>query len=290
MQFQVTGKASIIILMPALLVLGGGCSTQQVDPIVAPQELATAAQTATPSPPPTTSGNEVVTQKTGPAKDPEAMQALQRMGQYLRTLKSFEISSETTIDERLASGQKVMIDGSSQLTVQQPSHLHFSRKVDEDTINQQYFYNGKTFTVFGNKNRFYASFDAPDTIRKLVDEVSNRYGIDMPLSDLFRWGTDAETEAKIQEATYIGATEVNHILCDHYAFRNADVDWQLWIEKGNKPLPRKLAITSTQEKDHPRFVSTMDWNLSPKIDEQLFNFVPPKDAHKIEFEILESSN
>lgn len=289
MQFHVTGKTCINILMPAFLVLVNGCSTQQVES-TAPSNLSTSQATALFQKKPVTSKTDVATPKPLPTKDPEAMSALRRMGVYLRTLQTFRISSETTIDERLASGQKVMIDGSSELTVHQPNRLHLSRKVDEDSINQEFFFNGKTFTAFGDKNGFYASFDAPDTIRKLLDVAANRYGIDIPLSDLFRWGTDADAEAKILEASYIGSTEVNHIPCHHYAFRNADVDWQLWIEKGDKPLPRKFAITTTQEEGQPRFVSTMNWNLSPKIDNKLFTFVPPKGAHKIEFEIIESSN
>jgi hypothetical protein len=32
--------------------------------------------------------------------------------------------------------------------------------------------------------------------------------------------------------------------CDHLAFRNADTDWQIWIESGAKPIPRKYVITS----------------------------------------------
>jgi hypothetical protein len=66
-----------------------------------------------------------------------------------------------------------------------------------------------------------------------------------------------------------------------------DVDWQLWVQQGETPLPRKLVITTKQEEGQPQYVSNMNWNLSPKINNKLFSFVPPKDAHKIDFAVNE---
>ena len=33
---------------------------------------------------------------------------------------------------------------------------------------------------------------------------------------------------------------IDGVATDHYAFREADVDWEVWIQKGDQPLPRKL--------------------------------------------------
>ena len=60
-----------------------------------------------------------------------------------------------------------------------------------------------------------------------------------------------------------------------------DVDWQLWIERSETPVPRKLVITTTTEKAQPQYVAKLTWNLTPQLDDTLFTFVPPADAHKI---------
>ena len=264
-----------------LLLLAAGCSSEQAIP-PSDQPKPVAVQPSQP---------EFETQSTEskPVLESEAIEALERMSNYLRSLKTFSVSSQTSIDEELDSGQKIMIDGESKVTVQLPDRLHIDRKIVEKAIDQQFFYDGKTFTIYGNNDKYYASFDAPPTVDMLIDIAWNRYGIELPLSDLFRWGTGDDDIANILSAVYIGTGVINGVNCDHFAYRTADLDWQLWIEADETPLPRKMVITTTKEKSSPQFVSVLNWNLSPKISKKLFSFVPPKDAHKIEFAVNQES-
>lgn len=71
-------------------------------------------------------------------------------------------------------------------------------------------------------------------------------------------------------------------LCDHYAFRQANADWQIWIMAGNKPLPRKVVITNRGDEARPQSVSLIDWNLKPGFKDSVFKFTPPKGASRIE--------
>lgn len=277
MKHQFARNAYSAVLMPALLVLAGGCSTQQAQPL-------SVVESKTMEPSPAVESNTV---ESPPVIEPKAMEALQKMGGFLRTLKAYEVSFKVSKDEVLDSGQKVMVDGTSELTVQTPNRLHYSTKIDEAHRDLQFFYDGKAFTIYGNTNKLYASVAAPATIRELLDVAEERYDIDLPFRDLFSWGTDRADVAAIQSAIYIGPTKINEVPCDHYAFRNVDVDWQVWMEQGKTPLPRKLVITTKDEEGHPQYVSNMNWNLSPKINSKLFTFVPPKDAHKIEFAVVE---
>lgn len=256
-----------------LLVLAASCSTLQ------------AKTPSKPSKPAATKSGE----QTKQVIEPEAIKALEQMSIYLRTLKTFAVTSQTSLDEELDSGQKVMVDGEATITVQAPDRFHITRKVDEADIDQQFFFDGKTFTLFGNKNKFYATVPAPSTIKEMVDVLQDRYDIELPLSDLFRWGMDANDEANILAASFIGTGQVKDVLCDHYAYHNSDVDWQLWIEKSATPLPRKLVIINTQAKSQPQFISVMNWDLTPKIDDKMFSFVPPQDAQKIEFVVFDKS-
>ena len=287
MKHQFARNACSAVLMPALLVLAVGCSTQQLASSSAPQ-----AQPSSVVESKVTEPSAVVESSTAqptPVIEPKAMEALQKMGGFLRTLKAYEVSFKVSKDEVLDSGQKVMVDGTSELTVQTPDRFHFSTKIDEAHRDLQLFYDGKTFTIYGNANKFYASAPAPATIHELLDVAEERYNIDLPFRDLFIWGTDKADVAAIQSAIYIGPTKVDGVPCDHFAFRNVDVDWQICIEQGDTPLPRKLVITTMDEAEHPQYVSNMNWNLSPKINSKTFTFVPPKDAHKIEFAVVEDA-
>jgi hypothetical protein len=287
MKHQFARNACSAILIPAVLVLAGGCSTQQVASSSTQQvQPSSVVESKTIEPSAAVESSAV---EQFPVIEPKAMDALRKMGAFLQTLNAFELSFKVSKDEVLDSGQKVMVDGTSELTVQRPDRLHFSTKIDEAHRDLQFFYNGKTFTIYGNTNKFYATVPAPATIHELLDVAQERYAIDLPFRDLFIWGTDQADVAAIQSAIYIGPTKIDGVLCDHFAFRNADVDWQIWIQQGEKPLPRKLVITTMDEEEHPQYVSMMNWNLSPKINNKLFTFVPQKDAHKIELAVVDAT-
>ena len=104
----------------------------------------------------------------------------------------------------------------------------------------------------------------------------------IPLSDLFLWGTPDAPLDEIESAMNAGQDFVGDDLCDHYAFRQAQIDWQIWIAAGGKPLPRKIVITSRADEARPQSVSLIDWNLKPTFKDTVFAFTPPRDARKIE--------
>ena len=81
----------------------------------------------------------------------------------------------------------------------------------------------------------------------------------------------------------VGKGVVDGARCDHLAFRSQDVDWQIWIQEGPNPLPRKYVITSTQVAGTPQFVTVMKWNTAPAVTGATFAFTPPRGASKIDF-------
>jgi hypothetical protein len=217
-----------------------------------------------------------------PAVDPEAMEALHKMGALLREQQKFTVRATVTTDDLLASGQKVQFNGTVELMVRRPDRLRMD--IRGDRRDEHLYYDGKTFTIYGERVGYYASFQAPPTLAELKDVTEKRYGIDMPLADLFYWGTEHDGTGDITAATKVGASTVNGTACDHYAFRQKDVDWELWIVQGQRPLPRKLVITTTTEKTRPQSSEVLDWELSPQLGDDLFKFAPPPEAHKIDFE------
>ncbi len=214
-----------------------------------------------------------------PAVEPAALDALDRMGAYLRTLNSFEIRSGATTDEVLESGQKLQFASTVHLRVRRPDRLWV--EVASDRKTREFFYDGKTFTLWGPRNKLYASFPAPATLLELVGRAEDRYGIVLPLADLFRWGTEPTRREAIQGALHVGPALLGGIPCDHFAFRQEGVDWQVWIQKGDSPLPRKLVITTTGEEAQPQYTSELDWNLAPALNDKMFTFEPPPGSSRI---------
>jgi hypothetical protein len=70
----------------------------------------------------------------------------------------------------------------------------------------------------------------------------------------------------------------------HYAFRQPGLDWQVWIQRGDFPLPRKILLTTTSDDARPQHTAVYTWNLAPSFNDEAFAFVPPSDFKRISFE------
>ena len=213
--------------------------------------------------------------------DPGAMAALDQMGAYLRTLKAFQIQAVTTTEEVLDDGQKVQYGGLVNFVAKFPDRLRV--EVANDRQDRLYLYDGKTFTLWAKRINYYATIPAPPTIRKLADLLDDKYGIEVPLADLFLWGAPGVKPDVITAAMDVGPSSVLGVTCEQYAFRQAGLDWQIWIQKGDYPLPRKLVLTTVTDEARPQHTATYAWNLAPSINEGAFIFDPPSTAKRIVF-------
>ncbi len=215
-----------------------------------------------------------------PSIDQAAVRALERMGGFLRAQSSLLVKAESTTDEVLQSGQKLQLHSRADLKIRRPDR--FFAELVSDRKSRRFFYDGQRFTVDAPREHYYATVAAPPTLRELVEVAARRYDIELPLADLFYWGTEASGIADILFAIDVGPSTVAGAPCDHYAFRQRDVDWQIWIQRGPRPLPRKLVITTTQDPAQPQHTVVLSWELNLPLDDHLFTFVPPADAHAIE--------
>lgn len=211
---------------------------------------------------------------------PQAQEVLDRMTASLRGLKSFSISSDSTRDEVVEYGYKLQNSEHSDLTVQRPNKLRaeISGQIRDRTI----VYDGAKLTMYSPDDDAYVRIAAPDSLAKLIGGLLNA-GIEMPLIDVLYQGFDGTLSEGARGGILVGEATVAGVKCDQLAFRQAKVDWQLWVEKGAMALPRKILITTRYEVGEPQFQVTLNWNLQPKIDNSTFVFAAPKGANEIPF-------
>jgi hypothetical protein len=201
------------------------------------------------------------------------------MGAYLRTLRGFHVEAVQSTEDVLTDGQKVQFLGTSHLVVRLPDRLRASTK--SDRRDRLYLYDGKQFTLYARRANMYAQIQAPPTLTALSDVLENQYGLEIPLVDLFKWGGPNSQEAAITSAMAIGPSEIGGVSCGHYAFRQPGLDWQIWIQLGEYPLPRRLVLTTLTDEARPQFEVTYNWNLAPSVSDDAFTFVPPAGASKV---------
>jgi hypothetical protein len=213
------------------------------------------------------------------AVDPASIEALKKMGAHLQTLKRFQVRTELSSETVLDDGQKLQQSSSAEIQVQRPNQLRammWSARAERELI-----YQDKTATLYTPALKYYATAEVADNIGGMIDQLEARYGVQVPLSDLFLWGTAAAPLDKIESAMNAGQDIIGRDLCDHYAFRQGKIDWQIWMTTGEAPLPRKLVITNRADEARPQSVSYLAWNLKPTFKDAVFKFTPPSDAQAI---------
>ena len=214
--------------------------------------------------------------------DPAAIDTVKKMGAYLRSLKVFQVLGDVTHDDVLEDGLIIQSSSKIDMLAAKPNRMRV--EVTSDDRHRLYLYDGKTFTAWGRLTNYYATVPAPPTIGELFKQVQEKYDIELPLIDLFKWGTNEDDINKIKTAIDAGPTTVEGVTCEQYVFHQEGVDWQIWMQLGDYPLPRRLVITTLSDDARPQHTITLTWNLAPSFNDAAFVFDPPPDAKRIIFE------
>jgi hypothetical protein len=221
------------------------------------------------------------------AVNPASIQALKDLGAHLQSLRRFKVSTKLTGERVLADGQKLQHSATADIDVHRPNKLR--ARMLSTRSEREIFFDGKLATLYIPAQKYYSTVEFAGNVGALVSKLEERYGVEVPLLDLFLWGTPDAPLDEIDSAMNAGQDFIDADLCDHYAFRQGSFDWQIWITTGSKPLPRKLVIINRDDEARPQSVSLMYWNLKPTFKDTVFKFTPPKGATAVELHSLEKS-
>jgi hypothetical protein len=230
-------------------------------------------------------GSTVVRAQT-PAVDPAATQILQRMTDYLGGLKQFGVKTQNTIEDLTDSGHRVDDDVSASMVISRPNKLHAERR--GNLIDQVFYYNGKTLTLYNPSDKVYATEPAPGTIEEMLDFARASLGLLVPAADLVYRNAFPLLMQGVTSAAVIGKAVIGGAKCDHLLFSRPGVDFQVWVADSGRPLPYKYVVTDTGTPALISITTVMsEWNVTPAVDDAFFNFVPPKGVNQISFMPLE---
>jgi hypothetical protein len=217
-----------------------------------------------------------------PAIDPQAKEALTRMSDYVKSLSSFSLHELSSRDQVINNDLKVQKTAVADVSVRRPDRFKAVIEGD-DGKDHTLLYDGKTLTAYMPSLKYYAQTNVTGSIADAVDTAEARYGVEFPSTDFLRMVGGEDFTKDLTAAGYVGPSRVFEVPCEHYAYRTQDVDYQLWIQKGDKPLPLKIVITSKKQPTQPQYTAIMTWDTSQKFDDALFAFTPPAGTAQIPF-------
>ena len=157
----------------------------------------------------------------------QAEKLLRRMSDYLAGRQQFSLKAESTLEVVLTSGQKLQYDSPSTLMVSRPNKLRAHRK--GDMANQEFFYDGKTLTLYNPKENLYATTAAPATIDETLDFAREKLDIVAPAAELL-YSNAAEkmlkeaTSGMVVGPSVIGGVKTHALGISRRGSRLADLD------------------------------------------------------------------
>ncbi|MHA7777661.1 DUF2092 domain-containing protein [Roseibium sp. M-1] len=208
-----------------------------------------------------------------------AIDAVAEMGAQLRALKSFGIHADVAYDDVI--DDDVLVQRNEQVTISVRTPDGLRAEIEGADLHRSITYDGQKVTIYGETLGYYAQFEAPATIRETLQKAAENHDLQLPLVDLFFWGTGEDDLADVDAATLVGPAKIGDRLCDQYVFSQEDVSWQIWITQGDRKLPCKLAIVDLSQPAKPQYSAVIELTPEAAFDPALFSFVPPAAAKKI---------
>lgn len=223
-------------------------------------------------------------QQTQPAAtrviDARCDEALRKMCDHLQSLKSFSFEAEILFDE-VDAGQKITLAKTLRCDVQRPNRAR-GHAVGDDG-ERKYWYDGKQVSILDATSNVYCTTEVPDTLDATLDMMATKYGLAIPTSDLLYSDAYATLMEGVERARFVGKHRVSGHECLHLAFSQESLDWQLWIEAGEHPFPRRMVVSYKGLPGSPQFVATFTkWDASAKFDEKHFQFQPSPGMDRID--------
>lgn len=204
---------------------------------------------------------------------------LKGMADYLAGQKSLSARFDSDIEVITPELQKIQFTSSGEMKMNRPDKLRIRRTGGYADV--ELVYDGKTVSLYGNNAKSYVQTDLAGTVDQMINTLQSRSGAGMPGADLLLSNSYDELMANVTEGRHIGPGVVDGVECEHLAFRGPETDWQIWIEPGAKPVPRKYVITSKAIAGAPQYtLKIKDWKTDANADGD-FAFKPPADATKV---------
>ena len=214
--------------------------------------------------------------------DPQALEALRRMSATLGAAKAFTFRSRSIVEVPAKTGQFITLFSTAEVALKRPDKLR-ARLIGE-APHFDFYFDGATASAFAPVTRVYSTVEAPSTIDTMLPVLQQETGIRFASAPLLFSDPYGVLTRKLISGMVVGSAMVNGRPCQHFAFRSPGVNWEIWVESGQRALPWRLAVTFTDRANFPHvLVEFLNWNLNPWLKAGDFAFRKPAGVREIPF-------
>jgi hypothetical protein len=155
--------------------------------------------------------------------------------------------------------------------------------VTGDNGSRRVVYDGESVWMLDRTKNLYTVVQVPNTIDAALDTLARDYGIVVPLEDLVYKDLYGRVEARVSAGQYLGLHLVDSLKCHHLAFSTDTSSFEIWIDAGEPPIPRKITIDYGKDAARSRYAAEiLGWTGSPTFREGTFVLKLPEGAKRFE--------
>ncbi len=210
--------------------------------------------------------------------EPKADELLRQMSDWLTRHPKIEFEVLDSVDI-VYEGQKLQFSHRRKGFIEKPYKLRVD--TEGDITNRSFWKDEKKISVLNRAENFYMQMNYAGTIDETIDFLMENYDVNLPLADLLSKDPYAIMVKNVQTGQYIGEHMVDDYTCHHLAFTQQSIDWQVWIQTGNRPILRKVVITYKEFPEQPQYSARIKkYKKVNEIPPDVFQFTPPPDAVK----------
>ncbi len=222
------------------------------------------------------------------ADESDARGILKAMSDYLAGQDTISFDYDATLEVVTVEDQKLGIASSGTVMLARPDRLRATRA--NGFVDVEMTFDGTTLTLLGKDANVYTQLEAPGSIDQLLDDLRNTHGLPMPAADLLTSDPYDALMESVTDVKDLGSGMIGGVECDWLAFRNEQVDWQIWIAQGEQPYPCRYVITTRKIAHSPQYtIQVRDWRTGDAAGTADFVFTNPTGATEIAIEDLRAS-
>ena len=210
----------------------------------------------------------------------ESRRILKNMSDYVAAQKAISGTMDTDIEVVTPSLQKIQFASSGTFSLSRPDRFRATRSGGYSEV--ELVFDGAAATILGRHANIYTQVKSPGSFDQLVSRLRDEFGVSIAGADLLLTNPQEQLMTDVLEIAHIGHGVIDGVDCDHIAARGQEVDWQLWVEIGPRPIPRKYVITSKAVTGGPQYTLRIKtWSTEP-ISADSFVFKAPPGAKMVE--------
>jgi hypothetical protein len=213
------------------------------------------------------------------AQGPGPSDILKRMTNYIGAQQTISAIIDTHVEVLATELPISQFASSAQVLLSRPNKVRAIQTGGPSDM--ELVYDGKMLSILGKNRNVYAQVRLSGTFDELIERLRRRRVV-LPFADLLRAGAYETLTSEITYAKHLGRDVIAGVECEHLAFGTAEVDWQLWVELGPRPIPRKYVITrKTLARPVQYTLVVREWQTDTPARVSAFTFSPPADATRV---------